>query len=676
MADEQPNFGGLRVAGFESRRADDLASLIRRMGGAPSISPSMREAPLDRNPEAVDFANRLMTGQIDIVVFMTGVGVRYLISQVERHVDRKRFIETLTDVVTIARGPKPTAALKELGVTPTHRTAEPNTWREVLAVVDRQVPVANHVVGLLEYGQPNTSLVAGLEARGGAVVNLKVYRWELPEDTGPLENNVRAIADGQMDVAVFTSSHQVTNMLLIADRLELGESLRRGLAKTVIASIGPDTSETLRQYGLPVDIEPEHSSLGHLVIAAARAGELLEAKRRSALFGGPTALSRPAAGAAAAASGATIFSAPPGPATPSDKPAADPPRKDVPPWHNSPFMRACRLEPTDVTPVWLMRQAGRYMPEYREVRAKTTFLELCKNPALCAEVMIAAVERLGVDAAIIFSDLLPILEPMGLDLEFTKGEGPAIHNPVREARDVDRVRELEDVGPLNFVMETVRLTRAALRPDIPLIGFAGAPFTLASYVIEGGASRNYLHAKTLMIRDTGAWNELLGKLARSTIRYLNAQIGAGAQAVQLFDSWAGCLSPDDYRRYVMPHTAAVIAGIEGGVPVINFATGNPALLPLLSEAGGKVIGVDWRIELDDAWRAIGPHKAVQGNLDPALLLADRTEIRRRTEQILHQAAGRPGHIFNLGHGILPQTPVDNAIALVDLVHELSANRRA
>jgi len=333
-------------------------------------------------------------------------------------------------------------------------------------------------------------------------------------------------------------------------------------------------------------------------------------------------------------------------------------------------MKAARREPGARVPVWLMRQAGRYMAEYRAVRSKTTFLELCKNSALSAEVMLVAVEKLGVDAAIIFSDLLPILEPMGLDLEFTAGEGPVIHNPIRGAEDVDRLVELEDLEPLDFVFETVRATRAGLAEELPVLGFAGAPFTLASYAIEGGASRNYRHAKTLMYRDPGAWNAVMGRLSRAVARYLNAQIDAGAQAVQLFDSWVGCLGTDDYRRFVLPHTRSVIEAVTPGVPVINFATGNPALLPLLSEAGWAVIGIDWRIRLDDAWRAVGYDKAVQGNLDPVVLLTNPDEIRRRVREILDQAGGRPGHIFNLGHGVLPQTPVENAKAVVDAVHEL------
>jgi uroporphyrinogen decarboxylase len=331
------------------------------------------------------------------------------------------------------------------------------------------------------------------------------------------------------------------------------------------------------------------------------------------------------------------------------------------------LLRACRLEPVERTPVWLMRQAGRYLPEYRAIRDTVGFLELCKNPRLCAEVMIATVERLGVDAAIIFSDLLPILEPMGLDLEFAHGEGPVIHNPVRSADDVGRVLELDDLSRLGFVMDTVRATRAGLDASIPVIGFAGAPFTLAGYCIEGGTSKSWLLTKSFMVRHESAWHDLMDRLARGVSRYLVAQIDAGAEVVQLFDSWVGCLGPDDYRRYVLPHSRTALAEAATRVPTIHFATGNPALLPLLREAGGSVIGVDWRIDLDEAWRTVGHDRAVQGNLDPVILLTDRDTVRRRTQDVLARAAGRPGHIFNLGHGILPGTPVENVLELVATV---------
>jgi len=327
-------------------------------------------------------------------------------------------------------------------------------------------------------------------------------------------------------------------------------------------------------------------------------------------------------------------------------------------------MRACRREAVERTPVWLMRQAGRYLPEYRRVRAQVGFLELCKTPRLAADVMIATVERLGVDAAIIFSDLLPILEPMGMDLEFAAGEGPVIHNPLRAPTDVARFRELTDLDPVGFVMDCVAATRAGLDDGIPVIGFAGAPFTLAGYCIEGGTSRSWQHTRTFMLRHEAAWHELMGRLARTVSRYLCAQLDAGAQAVQVFDSWVGCLGPADYARYVLPHSHTALEAAAHRAPVIHFATGNPALLPLLAEAGGTVIGIDWRIDLLDAWRVVGPERAVQGNLDPTILLADRATVRQRTRALLDQVGGRPGHILNLGHGVLPETPVENVLELI------------
>lgn len=311
------------------------------------------------------------------------------------------------------------------------------------------------------------------------------------------------------------------------------------------------------------------------------------------------------------------------------------------------------------------------MPEYREVRKRMSFLELCKRPSLAAEVTVSAAERLGVDAAIIFADILLIIEPMELKLEFGKGEGPIIHNPVRSALDLERLREVEDVASLEFVFEAVRQTRRALPGNLPLIGFSGAPFTLASYIVEGGASKNYVHTKTLMYNDSGAWHAMMSLISRALVKYLNAQIDAGAQAVQLFDSWVGALGPDDYRQYVLPHTRNVINGIKPGTPVIHFGTGTSALLELMREAGGDVIGLDWRVSLDEGWKRVGHDVGVMGNLDPVALFANQDYLRAQAGKILEQAGGRPGHIFNLGHGILPETPVENVIALVEAVHEMS-----
>ena len=338
----------------------------------------------------------------------------------------------------------------------------------------------------------------------------------------------------------------------------------------------------------------------------------------------------------------------------------------------APFLSACARQPAPYTPVWLMRQAGRYMPEYRAIRARHAFLDLCKNPAAAAEVTLQPVERLGVDAAILFADILLVLEPLGVGLEFTKGDGPRIHRPVRGAEDVARLPRVDVTDALAYVFETVRLVRKALADRVPLIGFAGAPFTLASYLIEGGPSREFLATKRFMREEREAWDALLGTLAALTANYLNGQIAAGAQAVQLFDSWVGALAPADYRELVLPHSANVIRAITAGVPVIHFGTGTAGLLSLMKAAGGDVIGLDWRVEIDTAWNGLGHDVAVQGNLDPAVLLSSRDDIRRGAKAILDAVGARPGHIFNLGHGVHKDTPVDHVIALVDIVHELSA----
>ncbi len=338
---------------------------------------------------------------------------------------------------------------------------------------------------------------------------------------------------------------------------------------------------------------------------------------------------------------------------------------------NDRFLKACRREPVDCTPVWFMRQAGRYMKEYQAVRATHSILDVCKTPELAAQVTLQPIERFPLDAAIIFADILLPLEPMGLSLEFAEGEGPVIHNPVRDRGAVERLR-VTDGEELVFVEEAIKQARAALSGRVPLIGFAGAPFTLASYAIEGGGSRNYIATKQFMYREPEAWHTLMDKLARVVTGYLRRQIRAGAQAVQLFDSWVGCLSPADYAEYVLPHVQLIFEGLKGEqVPMIHFGTGTATLLQLMRKAGGDVIGLDWRVHLDKAWEFVGHDVAVQGNLDPVVLFAPRHEIERRVEDVIRRAAGRPGHIFNLGHGILPQTPVESVEATAELVHRLS-----
>ena len=336
---------------------------------------------------------------------------------------------------------------------------------------------------------------------------------------------------------------------------------------------------------------------------------------------------------------------------------------------NSRFLDACRRRPTDVRPVWFMRQAGRYMKQYRDIRAKASILEICKRPDLAAQVTLQPVEILDVDAAIIFADLLLPVEPMGLKLKFVAGEGPSIGNPVRTSDDVDSL-SISNTDELGYVGEAIQLVVRQLAGRVPVIGFVGAPFTLASYMIEGGPSKSFIRTKTMMYRDETLWRRLMGKLVDVLGPFAIAQATAGARAIQVFDSWVGALGPDDYVRYVAPYSRALIERIRtASVPVIHFGTGAAGFFRELHAAGGDVMGVDWRVNIDQAWMDISYRSAVQGNLDPAVLFAPLAELKMRVQELLKRTGSRPGHIFNLGHGILPETPVENVKATVDIVHE-------
>lgn len=336
------------------------------------------------------------------------------------------------------------------------------------------------------------------------------------------------------------------------------------------------------------------------------------------------------------------------------------------------FVKACGLQPVPRTPIWLMRQAGRYMAEYRAVRKQYSLLEICKKPEVAAEVTITAAERLGVDAAIIFADLLLPLEVMGLPFSFEAGEGPKVERPLREPAHISALRT-DRAADLGYVAESVKRVVKHFGTRLPVIGFCGAPFTLASYMIEGGGSKNYIHTKKMMYNQPQAFDELLSKLVTVLAEYATEQVRAGADALQVFDSWVGCLSRDDYKQYAFPQTKRLIAELrKTGAPVIYFGTDTATLLPDMRETGADVMGLDWRIPLDEGWNAVGRDVAIQGNLDPVVLFADENEIRSRAAEILRLAAGRPGHIFNLGHGILPETPVENVQALIQCVHQMSS----
>jgi uroporphyrinogen decarboxylase len=333
------------------------------------------------------------------------------------------------------------------------------------------------------------------------------------------------------------------------------------------------------------------------------------------------------------------------------------------------FVRACLRRPVDRTPVWFLRQAGRYMQEYRDVRKHHTLIEICKQPDIAAEVTITAAEKLGVDAAIIFADLLLPLEPMGLDFEFLAGEGPVVHHPVRTAEDVRALR-IDRAEDLAYVARAIEKVAAHFRDRLGVIGFCGAPYTLASYMIEGCGSKNYIHTKQMMYREPAAWRELLDKLVAVLTEYCRLQVEAGADVIQIFDSWVGSLGLADYRDYAFEASKRLVRAVQQmGVPVIYFGVETAGLLAEMASTGADVIGLDWRQPLDEGWRTVGHSHAVQGNLDPITLFAPLEVLELRVKEILRAAQGRPGHIFNLGHGIVPTTPVENVQAVVRMVHE-------
>jgi uroporphyrinogen decarboxylase len=644
-----PSFDGLEVAAFESRHSAEMATLISRYRGVPRVAPSMREVPLEANTVAFTFAEELLAGHFNAVIFTTGVGAQTLIETLETQYERDRVIRALSEIIVVARGPKAARVLRDFRIPVSLVVPDPSTWQVLLSELDLGhgglILPGSHIA-LQEYGASNDHLLEELRKREAHVFPVPVYRWDLPEDIRPLQSVLEAIVGGRVRVILFTNAVQVIHVLKVAGEMGAKDSLGDAFTRSIVCSIGPTCSEALNEHGVTVDLEPEPHKMGALVYEAARqAVSLLKHKD-----GGMSVPKNTIAFASRQ----------------DEKPAAI-----LPPWHQSRFMKACRCEPVDATPVWLMRQAGRYLPEYRALRARIPFLELCKSPDRVAEITVGAADRIGADAAILFADLLLIAEPMGFRIDYEEGPGPFVRPLLRTPADLNRLKEVEPENSLAYLFEAIQRARARLDAARPLIGFAGAPFTLASYLIEGGPSKSFRHTKTLMYRDPRTWHALMDYLSRNLARYVQGEIEAGVQAVQIFDSWVGCLGPADYREFVLPHTRSLIRGLAPGVPIIHFATGAGLLLEDMRDAGGTVIGLDFRTDLARAWEGLGPHIAVQGNLDPVVLYADPPYIRQRVRRVLQQAAGRPGHIFNLGHGVLPATPVENVIELVKMVHEES-----
>lgn len=645
---KEKKLSGITLAVFESRHSKTMGDLVAAQGGTAMLAPSMKEIPLDSNLAVFDFADALFSKKIDVLILLTGVGTRALGDVVESRYAREEFYKALKRIQIIPRGPKPIRVLNEWKIPYTLTVPEPNTWVELIETLDensQKVPLLGKRVAVQEYGVSNPDFLEQLERRGAYVMRVPVYRWALPDDLGPMERAIDGIIGGQVQVAVFTTAVQIEHAFQVAEKMGKSEVFKNAINRIVVASVGPDCSAAIRQKDVRVDIEPESPKMGPLVLdIAEKAPELLQntgsgysraAEVKQAVF-------------------EIIRSS------------------DV---QESVFMKACRKEKTPYTPIWIMRQAGRYMKSYRDLREKHGFKDLCKIPDLACEVTVGAQEALGVDAAILFSDILLLLEPMGLGLDYEKGSGPVISGPVTNSADVSRLNVSNISKSLSYVYDAVRLIRRRLHPGVPLIGFAGAPFTLASYMIEGGSSREFRKTKEFMKSDWDRWNVLMKKISDATTEHLNEQIRAGAQAVQLFDSWAGALTPEEYRMYSMPFSRSVFQRLDKSAVSIHFGTDTKHFLDAFSEAGGDVIGVDHTIRIGQAVHLVRKDQAIQGNLDPLSVMDGGARMELDVVEILRQMHYHDGHIFNLGHGILPKTPEENAVQLVKLVHELSAKQK-
>jgi uroporphyrinogen decarboxylase len=634
------DFQGLRVLSLESRMAKPMEKLIEKFGGKPQVAASLKEVPLEENSGAFQFFEELEKGKFDLVILMTGVAIRTLIKILETRYPRERIIETLTHKTKIAvRGPKPTAVCKIHNIPIAFTAPEPNTWHEIITILSEENLLQGQRVAVLEYGIPNSAFIEELKTRGAQVTQVHVYNWALPDDLAPLKQAIEDIIAGKVDLLMFTNAAQLDHLLKVTGSVKKELALRRALAKVGIISIGPTTSGALMDQQIFPDYEAKPNKMGDMVEQAAERGwEIVQRKR-------------------ARAERCWVKLSPSPQPSPVEGEGAQ-----------SLMMRACRREKNDRIPVWFLRQAGRYMAEYQLVRKGIDFLDFCKNSDLAAEATLTAVERLGVDAAIIFADILLIVEPMGVPLAYKEGEGPVIGVPVRTVEDIEKLTNVEVKESLGFVLEAIRKVRRSMHPRIPLIGFCGAPFTVASYMIEGRGSRNFIPTKTLMHEQPKAWHGLMEKLTTASIDYLKAQVEAGCQILQVFDSWVGWLSPNDYQNFVLPHMKRLFSELPQNIPAIHFGTGNPALLKFQKEAGGNVIGLDWRVDISKAWNELG-EVAVQGNLDPVLLFSNPEIIFEEARRILESVGSRPGFIFNVGHGILPETPVDHVMALVDFIHD-------
>ena len=614
-----------KVAAFEARLGLKMKKLIEKHQAIPLVASVLKEIPLTENKKAFEVFSQISSDVFDYIILLTGVGTRTFIETLSTHIPKEKIIEILSQQKIIVRGPKPATVCNLNKIPIVLKAPEPNTWKEILSSIQDHFSIHSKKILIIEYGTPNEQLILALTTLGAHIHTLSVYRWSLPDDLKPAREVIEQIIQQKVDFVLFTSAIQVDHMLQIAQQMKKELPLRKGLYHSVIASIGPVTSERLAEKQIFPDIESFPNKMEDLVeIVSQKGPKILDEKQKKKLFN-----------------------------------------------QTSPsFMRLTSLlKPTPIIPVWFMRQAGRYMTEYQLVRAPQNFLSFCKDADLCIEATLGAVERLGVDAAIIFSDILLVLEPMGFKLHYP--EGPAIDNPIQSPDDLKNLKPVSMDQSLPFLKKAIQGVKKNLPARIPLIGFCGAPFTMASYIIEGGSTKDFKKTKHFMQTYPKAWHELMEQLTNNLASLLLFQIKAGCEIVQVFDSWASQLSPQTYQAFALPYTQKLFSLIPSNIPAIHFGSFGPNLLSEQIQGGGNIISLHSSIDPRMAVQIIPENKGIQGNLNPDLLFEKPSIFLKETEKILQVFGKRKGYIFNLGHGIKPHTPVNHVMRLVDFIHEWS-----
>lgn len=622
----EQGFGGKPVIFLESRRRKEMEDLILRHGGRPIGAPVLEEVPLESQEHLFTFFEAWRRGDFDCVLFLTGVGVENLWKALQKRYSTDEIRKVFESRFKLARGPKPARALNLLGAPAQLEVPEPNTWKEVLTCLENHNLLSGARLAVQEYGTTPVELYrAFVEKDVRVLYRVPVYQWKLPSEL-PFFPSLLELLQKERGFLLITSGVQIHNLLEAAERLHQKDLLQTALKSWKIASIGPVATQALREHGFEPLLEPSHPKMGFLV---------KETAEKAALF------------------------------FPSSDFLSVPDSSQT--FETALFLQALKKLPTPRPPVWIMRQAGRYLPSYRRLRAGLSFSAFCASPDLCAQAAVEAQQALQTDAAIVFWDLPLLLDALGFPVTYPEGKGPFLPHPLRSTREVEQLEPSRVAENLKSLSETVVRTRRSLPSDIPLIGFCGAPWTLAAYLLEGKSSRTFPKLWAFAASEEKAFRELLEKLAVACQAALELQIACGVQAVQLFDTWAGTVSAPFYRNFLAPSVQALLSAVRGKAPTIYFAAEAAHLLPEFARLRTDAISVDARANLQEASTLLSAF-ALQGNFPPQLLAAgDVQTVRKETQKMLQEIQGRPGYIANLGHGILPDTPLENVHAFLETI---------